>query len=113
MTPYRISRFLNRFPELKQRKEQLGVSDTIVSKNYFSESSVMNPFRKETLKPIEQPKYVDIDKLDSVYGNNNGFSYSIGDATRAGDTTNDEFDQTNTVDDLGAPKFYPNSPVIG
>lgn len=64
----------------------------------------MNPFRIETLKPIEQPKYVDIDKLDSVYGNNNGFSTSLNDNTRACDTTEDGLDQpTNTVDDLGGP----------
>jgi len=31
----------------------MGTNETIVSKNYFSESSVLNPFRKETLKPIE------------------------------------------------------------
>ena len=74
----------------------------------------MNPFRKETLKPIEQPKYVDIDKLDSVYGNNNQFSYSIGENTntRVGDST-EEYDPTQTADDLGGPQFYPNSPVIG
>ena len=71
----------------------------------------MNPFRKETIKAISQSKYVDIDKLDSVYGNNNQFSYSINDNTRAGDTTQD-FEATDTTDDLG-PNFYPNSPVIG
>lgn len=60
----RISRFLQRFPELKQRKEQLGTSETIVSKNYFSETSIHNPFRKETVRPEGGSKYVDIEKLD-------------------------------------------------
>ena len=76
----------------------------------------MNPFRKETFRAADQPKYVDIDKLDSVYGdpnsrNNGGFNYSLNENTRAGDTT-DDFDPTQTGDDLG-PQFYPNSPIIG
>jgi len=48
-----ISRFLQRFPELKYRKEQLGSVDAIVSDAHFGLSCEGNPFRYEMRKSVE------------------------------------------------------------
>lgn len=56
---------MERFPDLKQRKEQLGCVDAIVSESHFGLSCDANPFRKEMTRQNEKKKYVDIEAIDN------------------------------------------------
>jgi hypothetical protein len=49
---------------LKQRKEQLGSVDAIVSESHFGLSCDQNPFRLEMARQNEKKKYVDIEAID-------------------------------------------------